>query len=252
MSQTLKAELNAFYSFLYHPDYEPDYQGTQANKWRRFIVLFLLEVLIILPIYILFAEKLMTYITGVSSVPAVVDADFLSLFGMCILVPITEECVFRLFLTPDKSSISIWFILSAWIFYNVTNESSIFLLFFVVVMAFIGLFLLIQPNHRFFNLCGIWLQKYFPSIFYTSTFIFAILHAYNLDLYGIYPLPILLSMLYIAANISIQLIGGFILGYIRIKNGMEFSILYHVCWNIMAAIAYYFFINPPDNSIYSL
>ncbi len=253
MLQTIKAELNAFYSFLQHPTYKPSDKHSITDKWQRFAVLFLFEVWIILPIYMLFAEKLMTYITGVSSVPAVVDADFLSLFGMCVLVPITEECVFRLFLTSDKPSISIWFILTAWILYNISasNESIIFL-FCMGIMGLIGFFLLLQPNHSIITLSGVWLKKYFPLIFYLSTFIFAALHAYSLDLYGIYPLPIFLSIVYILTNISIQFIGGLILGYIRINNGMEFSILYHVFWNMIAAIAYYFFINPPDSGVYTL
>jgi hypothetical protein len=253
MLQTIKAELNAFYSFLHYPTYKPSNKHSVTDKWRRFAVLFLFEVLIILPIYMLFAEKFMTYVTGISSVPTTITGDFLGLLGMCVLVPITEECVFRLFLTSDKPSVSIWFILTAWILYNISLlDGSIIFLFCMNIMGLTGFFLLLQPNHSIIALCGAWLKKYFSVIFYLSTVIFAALHAYSLDLYGIYPLPVFLSIVYILTNISIQFIGGLILGYIRINNGMEFSILYHVFWNIIAAIAYYFFINPPDSGIYAL
>jgi uncharacterized protein len=248
MLQIIKTELITYYNFLRYPNYEPSSKDSLSDKWQRFIVLFLFELLVILPIYILFAEKFITYITGISSVPTVVKGDFANLFAMCILAPIGEECMFRLFLTSNKSIISIWLILSSWIVY-LCSKGTIIALFFISVISLIGFFLLLQPNHQLITRCGNWLKAHFFAIFYLSATIFAIAHAFNLELYGIYPIPTYLSVVYITANISIQFIGGLLLGYIRIKNGMGFSIFYHVFWNIIAAIAYYFFINPPNNSI---
>ena len=71
-------------------------------------------------------------------------------------------------------------------------------------------------------------HKIFPVIFYTSVLTFGFVHITNYELTNIWIL--------IAAPILVftQIIGGFVMSYLRIKFNFWMGFLYHALWNFVA------------------
>lgn len=110
---------------------------------------------------------------------------------------------------------------------------------------FIGIFILISLYFWHFNIDKIHdhYQRYFPYIFWFSSFTFGFIHIFNFSPLGFEVKLIYLYMVYIIGR---SLLGA-ILAYIRMRFGFGYAILIHMVNNLSAAIfmliAYHYGLN---------
>ncbi len=158
---------------------------------------------------------------------------FGSILFMCVFAPFLEEYTFRWHLRKRYASIYfILFAISGIIISHLQNGYigfSVFLLF---------LFIAIYLHHRLKKLSQIRKQKlwqaFFPFVFYLSAVIFGLIHLSNYK-------GLTLKDPTFIFYISSQTLGGLSLGYIRIKHGLKYSILYHAVFNSIVFLLWLLF-----------
>lgn len=139
-----------------------------------------------------------------------------------ILAPIYEEILFRSLLKFKKINIILFLItLSAFIFYYIL-KSRIEIAIFLSLFLFCFLSLLISISR---NQIESFISSRFKYFFYASILIFGILHIFNFtgNIYALIIFSFILT--------GPQLVLGSILGYIRMKHGLFYSIMFHVIVN---------------------
>ncbi len=145
-------------------------------------------------------------------------------------VPIFEECVYRLYLNPTRFTLATFsgliflhFTVNIWYYKSYAQGNTYF---FILIAIIVFLLVYCSVTKRLIFYLG---GKYFKPLFYFSAILFGFIHLSN---YG--PLSfqkIILSPLIVSSHI----ICGFVLGYIRIKNGLVWSILLHAIINSIAS-----------------
>lgn len=208
------------------------YGSGLVNKVKSVIAGFVLHYIFtfISIILILFTDKVLLPLVNLDSIltthqqSSSLLEEYGDIIGLIIITqagPLIEEIMFRLILKPTKiniiiSSITFYFFVSGPVWY--LNYFP-FLRFFICL--FLSVFLFIFNDYLRGNL-----QKINQKKFLISTAIgFSLLHIYNfsniqyilLPLYFIYVLP--------------QFFLGIILGIIRLKNGLIWSVVLHVLVN---------------------
>lgn len=153
---------------------------------------------------------------------------YYSLFLLILIGPILEELLFRAFLSFKRETLfmSIFFALiffaTDFSYYSFpTKQTFIQITLALIVSSFI--FILSQKNIDK-------LKYYFPFFFYTSIILFALVHIKNFfplndAVIWIYPLLVLP-----------QFFMGFALAFIRIRNGLIWSIILHMMINFFSAL----------------
>ena len=151
-------------------------------------------------------------------------------FWPVIWGPILEELMFRFQLRISKFNLSLGFgILSALplglLKYGVWNQLYSFTITFLIITILLN----IKPILRKVTLM---LNKNYLIYFYALSFLFGILHMtnpYNHELFNKFGYIAFLSIIP-------QLFTGLIMGFIRLKYGIVFSIIYHMFFNFYAII----------------
>ncbi len=215
-----------FFQFLKRPDYLKETKGIK-NKFLLTFNSLLLNLLIIIPIALLYGFYL--YSTG--ELNDNMSENVEKLYHPILLyamVAISEEFAFRGFLTKFKPllfAISIAGITSYYykkiVFGNMFFEPNG--LIETGVLAIV-LFLILYVIGKKYNakLTVFW-EKNFSYIVYFSAFLFAFVHFFNSE--G-------LELKYLKTNIF-QLIGAFILSFVRIRAGILYAILLHFIFDII-------------------
>lgn len=161
------------------------------------------------------------------------ESDLLKEFGIygmflfgCILAPLLEECLFRWHLRRRYASIYFVFLsFSALIISFVATTWICFLIFFTgLTLAIISEFYLKRQSQTKKN--ELWRRSY-PIIFYFTAFVFGFVHLSNFEGLTIQDPAFIIY-------ISSQIFGGLTLGYLRIKYGLKYVILFHACFNLIA------------------
>ncbi|WP_108866189.1 type II CAAX prenyl endopeptidase Rce1 family protein [Aquimarina aquimarini] len=215
-----------FFQFLKKPNYLKQTEGIKNKSLLTFNSL-LLNILLIIPLLLLYAIYL--YSTG--ELNDNMNENVEKLYHPIILysmVAIFEEFAFRGFLTKFKPllfSISITGIFSY--YYKKTSfnnmffepegliETGIFAIMLFLILYFIGK----KYNSK---LIEFW-NKNFSYIVYFSAFLFAFLHFFNSKELEIGYLK----------TIIFQLIGAFILSFVRIRAGILYAIVLHFIFDII-------------------
>ncbi|MEH6513665.1 CPBP family intramembrane glutamic endopeptidase [Maribacter arcticus] len=104
------------------------------------------------------------------------------------------------------------------------NNSEIKIFFLAVIVAPFFEELIFRGPLIFFKN-----SKYFPIILYIFTIAFGLVHISNFELTT---QVLLLSPLLVAPQISV----GFLLGYIRVKFGLFWSMALHACYNMVLIV----------------
>ena len=143
------------------------------------------------------------------------------LFGV-IFAPITEEVIFRSLLRFKKINIILFII-------TLTAYVAIAAFHFKTLNVILALFILISfiillttiPTSKIES----FISSKFKYFFYGTSLIFGLLHIFNFtgNLYLMLAFLIILT--------APQIVGGLILGYIRMNYGLVYSILFHITGN---------------------
>lgn len=157
------------------------------------------------------------------------------LFGV-IIAPIVEEIIFRSLLRFKiiniilfSITITVYSILAAY-----HSKLGNFIFGFIILVSLITLLTCI-PIHKI----ELYFSSKFKWFFYGTTLIFGLIHIFN------YSGNIYILMAFSLIITSPQIVGGLILGYVRMNYGLIYSILFHISKNafilfILSRILYYF------------
>ncbi|OKS85913.1 CPBP family glutamic-type intramembrane protease [Mucilaginibacter polytrichastri] len=164
-----------------------------------------------------------------------------SLAIIALLAPIIEETVFRLWLTGRKGFIFLSIIAASWVI--ITKVKGISIYSGVNGEFFHNLVSAIFLGAIFFGVVNLTVLKKFRSnhfklLYWGSSVAFGLIHIANFA-------PLKLSLLLIYPLLILpQMAMGFLLGFIRVKNGFLYAVMIHCLINLPGAIYYsYFFKN---------
>jgi len=153
---------------------------------------------------------------------------FLLFLLMVFIGPALEEVFFRLFLKPNFKNMFLLLIFFFTIAIFTILKRNMPILLFSFFAIFLLLFILSRPKNLF------WFQrivlKHFRWIFYISCFLFGAIHILNFEQLNF--------RLFFAAPFIIfpQVVAGVFLGFIRMKYGIIYSILFHSFINLFPAV----------------
>ena len=206
---------NILYRFILNP-----YIPTQRKpRLKEFIRLLFINVLLIIPLG--FIGSFVVKKLGMTHINFSKQSTLIILYGVFI-IPVFEELIFRSWLKWSKRNtyiliVSIICIVTLSYFHHRFQHIDIMLLFLLIVVALIYLLKNIKVEQFIVN--------NFKYLFWSSSIVFGLLHASNYtgNIWYLIGFSFILG--------SPQIVGGFILGFIRMNYGLRYSILFHFLIN---------------------
>lgn len=222
----MKETLVNYFSFLRYPRLLKLSKDKNTLQ-KDFFWLFLLNLLftgIILSIYmVLLNFKLIREYEDFD--PFKMYGPFWGMMMIVIAAPLLEESLFRFQLR--RYTLSIWFVVIslALVFFSFIDDEPV--RFFVGIVFFIIAVLATLMKEKMSIRKGylIW-KKYYVFLFYYTALIFGYIHITNMK-------GLTVSDPSFVLYIGSQIFGGMTMGYIRIKYGLIYSILFHACFNLV-------------------
>ncbi|UBM61693.1 CPBP family intramembrane metalloprotease [Candidatus Sulfidibacterium hydrothermale] len=193
-------------------------------KWKLFFFLFFFVWFYSIPLNIL-SYGLMKALHLHNLLDMLKGKSLLKILFLAITAPVLEEFLFRLLLKPSVKNL-VWYVsfFSAVFIFDLLlgkTKGMIFLAGLLLVPAI----LLVKRNglKRFQK----WFLKHFRLFFYLSCLLFGMLHIGNFS-------PLSWSLLFWGPLLVLpQLFAGLVLGYIRMRFGIVYSILFHFSYNML-------------------
>ena len=175
-----------------------------------------------------------SFVEAIDTVQAKAAENYDVLFFLAV-APVLEELIFRLPLKISRVNILVSLLSAYVVFYlssrHISSLANLNEIFKIVGFGLICTILVFRLKPILINS---FYKKYFGIYFYATTLAFGLIHINNFI--AIVPQNLIwLSPIFILA----QIISGFFLGYIRLKNGITWSILLHFLFNLMPTIAYF-------------
>jgi membrane protease YdiL (CAAX protease family) len=204
-----------FYRFIFNP-----YIPTQRKpRIKEFIQLLFIYVLMIFPLG--FISNYVVKKLNITHFNFSKQSTLLILLGVFI-IPIFEEILFRSWLKWSKRNVyilivSIICVVTISYFHHRFQHIRIMILFLFIVVGLIYLLKNIKAEPFIVN--------HFKYFFWSSSIIFGLVHASNYtgNIWYLIGFSFILG--------SPQIVGGFILGFIRMNYGLRYSILFHFLIN---------------------
>lgn len=148
-----------------------------------------------------------------------------------LLVPFIEEIIFRLSLLFKPIFLTIaccllFYIVVSKFYFNVNYlflDSTLFLRLTLTLIIGILVFII---TSKFSDRLTIFWNNNFKWIYYISVLVFGFLHVFNYQI-DTQDLNIVLLL------VLPQLLGGVVLGFIRIRYGFVYCCIFHSCFNII-------------------
>ncbi len=150
------------------------------------------------------------------------DEEIEGLFLLMVLAaPIAEELLFRLPMLYDQVRLKCWFMLFALILFSLHWIVGLSALIFAIYLTGKDFDQITRFDLKSLH------SKYSKAIFWLLTISFALVHTTNFDLeqLPIYAYPIV---------VATQLIGGIVLGLVRIRFGLRYAMIHHAVFNLIA------------------
>jgi membrane protease YdiL (CAAX protease family) len=216
--------LSAYWQFLKKPRLLK-FSKNKLQLWKDFITLLILDYVI--AFLVMGTLSILLHYKLIKEYPLIDLTDKFGLLGagilICVAAPLLEESIFRYQLR--KRTLSIYFIaisLACIAISNIAND-------YLQIASFIAIMILgIVCDTRFRSMPNVksylLLQKLYGWFFYLTAFIFAYVHLTNVKGLTVADPSFIL---YILA----QLVVGISLGYLRIKYGLIYAILFHASYN---------------------
>ena len=143
-----------------------------------------------------------------------------------LLAPIIEESLFRLLLVFNKRNLFYFFVMCVGLFITFLVRESYFKLFLFILLSLISIII-----YFYFEVIKSFLVKNYRCFFYFIVVLFAVLHLFNFN--GINSHNLFVAIILVVP----QIILGLILGYLRIKYGIAYSILFHAIVNLSVLLS---------------
>jgi len=230
------------YSFFKNPVYQLKQDNSFSQSLKElFVVLgYAMLALFINYVFVSLTDLLIKSTAGFSFLEAINHVQKLAsgekkVIFFLVFAPIVEELIFRLPLKISKQNIFIAMIAAYSLFYlshkSLTTIITLRELFRFSVFVTVSFAVVFSLKEQFLSRL---LNKYFGVYFYSLTVVFGLLHVANF--LSLVPE----NLIFIAPLFALhQVIVGFFLGYLRIKNGLIWCILLHFMFNLLPTISYF-------------
>lgn len=207
----------------------PTVVALQRPKVKNFVSLYFINLMFAIPIAI-FLNIILEKFSLTDNIKR--DMDFNSLkwiIVVVILAPFVEEILFRSLLKFTKQNLILFStILTAVIALEIFTSS----ILLASVLSFTLLAILLTTKICSISKVAAFINSRFKYFFYTSAIVFGLLHALN---YGGSWYIILLFSFILGGR---QIVGGFILGFMRMNYGLIYSILFHMTINTITLLLF--------------
>lgn len=229
-----KSRISELIDFLFHPDMNLRTDQSLNKSIKDVLYYVVLSVVLVVIIGVVILTVFSVQNTVISDLSAGKPL-FRTVLIACLLIPLLEEATFRLPLKfkPLNLAIAISVLylgtVADLIFAFVNEESIAYLGMSLFSAILIGLIIFYIARKYSENLSEIW-KSNFKLIYYSSIILFGIFHIQNLQIPEEY-------VYYIPIIIVPWLIGGHITGFIRIKYGFIFGVVYHGLYNLLPVLA---------------
>lgn len=205
---------------------KPIYCSGERPRVGSFLRLFLITLILVIPFSIV--ANFITKEFNLKNEEFNLSISFLLFIMAVILAPIYEEIIFRSLLKFEKINI-ILFIITTPILIVVTAIHvivSAVILLSILLLSVISLLLIYKRNK-----IELFLSSNFKYFFYGVALTFGLTHTSNFA--GNFYLILLFSPLLVGP----QIVLGLILGYVRMKHGLVYSIIFHMLVNFVFMIS---------------
>ena len=237
--------LGAFFSFLRHPRYDVGFlnKPVTSKLWDvSRLVGIAVFLSFIIGLVITFVLKYVGYDYGSNSNDVMIRENILLVvISVVIMAPLIEEVVFRSFLRyrPFRLSLFIGFVYITFLFQfvEIGGQWEFLSFYSVVLLVFFGLGLVFKFLYNGSSL-KILYHRYFFVLFYGVALVFGFAHIFNYSNW--------MSMWFLAPLLVLpQIVGGFMLGYVRMLYGLKWAVFFHLFFNgfliFTSIVSYYFF-----------
>jgi membrane protease YdiL (CAAX protease family) len=205
-----------FYTFLKNPVWFPQNMKPDPG---HFLKLFIFYLIALIPLALL-ASTIISYF-GI--VHKQIEMSFVrKLFLVCLIAPIYEEVFFRSLLKFTRLNIILFITnLTFFIIYTIVTKKPNYLIFASMCLIVIIVVIISFSAKKISK----FISENIKYFFYLTSFAFGMLHAVNFtgSLWALIAFSVALG--------GPQIIAGLILGYIRIKYGLIYCILFHMFVN---------------------
>ncbi len=148
-------------------------------------------------------------------------------FYVIFIGPILEEIYFRLLLRISKKNLIIFSVNNLFVtIFFVLNKHY----FIAGMLVFINILMILLIQFKTLEVVKRFLINNFNYYFYVSAILFGILHIFNFNVLSVQ--VILLAFILTSKQIT----GGIFLGYIRMKYGIKYSMLFHSLVNLIVLV----------------
>ncbi len=199
---------------------KPLYCQNERPNLSSFFGLFFIYIILIVPISII--AYILTKEFHIKNNDLNLSTSVLTFITVVILAPIYEEIIFRSLLKFKKNNIILFCTIVPILIGIAAIISKIGAVIFLSLLLLIIVSLLLAFKR---NKIEIFLSSKFKYFFYGTALLFGLLHGSNFtgNIYLILAFSPILG--------GPQIVLGLILGYIRMKNGLIYSILFHMLVN---------------------
>ena len=220
----MKQSLLGFWHFLQSPKLIKINKDKKTLK-RDFLTLFLFNLL-----FACFLMLVYEFFLQLKLIKTYESFDILKEFGPfwglmlgCLFAPLIEELLFRWHLRKRYASIYFWFLSIAAIAMSNIESIRLNVLVFTLGLS-VAIFSHTLLKKQSQTKQAVFWHTFYPFLFYFSALVFGFVHMSNAK-------GLTLEDPSFLFYISSQIVGGLSMGYLRVKYGLIYSILFHACFN---------------------
>lgn len=206
--------MNEFFSYIKRPSSSESF--VKINWGHFFLLPF---VYLVFAVSIMLIPLIIMKLTGITRLPLNLSLYQKVLFGI-ILAPIYEEILLRILLIFNRKNLAVFAACCAIFFiYFFVKSNPKFLVFSALIAVSSIVYL-------YFDRCFVIINNHYRLFFYFSAALFGLLHIFNFTGISHY------NLIFTPLLVLPQLFLGLILGYLRVKYGFKYGVLFHALINI--------------------
>ncbi len=221
----MKTNLGVYFTYLKNPVYVKNEKIQWAAFFKLFIIVYFLNILLnVVPViltHLLHLQGLPHYLKGLSR---------RKYWEGMLLIPIYEEILFRFLLKPTRKNITWYVVILLFPLSANLIKGKYYVALIITSLLLLPLVLLLSRN--FLKKAQKYYLKHFTYFFYLSCLVFGLFHATNFS-------PFSYKVLLLAPLLTLpQLFMGSVLGFVRMKYGVVYSVLFHFLINLPAFLLF--------------
>jgi len=231
MPGQFKKVYSSFLDFLKHPVKNIPAESTFKERFKTFIPLFILDILLVLCWLLVMKVLRIPELVGAENYrffQILKTANLWMIFVLMVLaVPLIEELIFRfsLRLNENKIQINVIILLSGIILILVQLLKNNYVRISILSLGMIFLVFYLFRRVKINQLISSFWERKFILVFYVSAACFGLLHITNYN-------PGLFTYLFLPVLILPQLILGLFCGFIRLKANFTWGLVFHASHNL--------------------